>query len=98
MNVKSYKYLASNVPVDTTAGTPVTANVTLRGGDANNDNTVDIGDFGVLVNVYGNSYDPAVVLIPDPLVEADFNGDGTIDIGDFGILVNNYGSTGDVLP
>ena len=65
--------------------------VTLAAGDANNDNKVDIGDFGVLVNAYGgdagftgSGYD----------ARANFNYDGVVDIADFGLLVNNYGSQG----
>ena len=94
LHIKGWKYLAVNVPVDTTGGNLTGVNVTLTGGDANNDNTIDIGDFGILVNTYGSSYDVNVLTLPDPNVESDFNGDGTIDIGDFGILVNSYGSAG----
>ena len=64
----------------------------MLGGDANNDNVVDIGDFGILVNAYngdetvsGSGYDQ----------RADFTCDGIVDIGDFGVLVNNYSATGD---
>ena len=67
--------------------------VLLLGGDATNDNVVDIGDFGALVNAYNgdmsvpnSGYDPA----------ADFNYDGVVDIADFGILVNNYNLSGDL--
>ena len=65
--------------------------VALPGGDANGDNVVDIGDFGLLVNAYngdanvpGSGYD----------ARADFDGNGLIDIGDFGIMVNNYNAAG----
>ena len=69
---------------------------TLKGGDATNDNVIDIGDFGALVNVYNDTYS-----VNDPNanpndVAADFNGDGVIDIADFSILVNNYGLSGDL--
>ena len=94
VRIKGWKYLAVSLPVDTTSGNQTSVNATLTGGDANNDNTIDIGDFGILVNTYGNTYDVNTVTLPDPNVEADFNGDGVIDIGDFGILVNSYGSTG----
>ena len=67
------------------------ADATLPAGDADNNNMVDIQDFGALVNAYGgdsavtgSDYDPA----------ADFNADGMVDVLDFGLLVNNYGSTG----
>ena len=75
-----------------TVGGSATAlpNVLLPGGNADSNNTVDIGDFGVLVNAYGgilgaagSNYDP----------QADFNYDGSVDIADFGILVNEYGNS-----
>ena len=53
MHIKGSSYLAVNLPVDTTNGSATGANATLLGGDADNNNTVDIGDFGVLVNAYG---------------------------------------------
>ena len=65
--------------------------VTLQAGDASGDNTVDIGDFGILVNAYGgdttitgSGYDS----------RTDFDYNGVVDIGDFGILVNEYGNSG----
>ena len=78
--------------VDATNGDVLGVTATLKAGDTNNDNSVDIADFGVLVNAYngdanipGSGYDPA----------ADFNYDGVVDIADFGILVNNYNLSGD---
>ena len=66
--------------------------VSLEGGDANGDNSVDATDFGILVTSYGSDrsvagsgYDP----------QADFNNDGLIDASDFGILVGDYGDQGD---
>ena len=90
--IKGAIWLQKVVAVDTTNGPVSGVNVTLPGGDANNDNSVDVLDFGILVNAYGGSskmagsnYDPT----------ADFNGDGSVDVLDFGILVNNYGVVGD---
>ena len=90
--VKGAQWLQKVIPVDASGGSVSNLNVSLAGGDANNDNVVDIGDFGILVNAYnsnaaipGSGYD----------IRADFNGDGTVDIADFGILVNNYGLSGD---
>ena len=95
VGIKGMKWLRVNVPVDTTAGDVSDVNATLLGGDANNDNSVDIADFGILVNAYngdinipGSGYD----------VRADFNCDGVVDIGDFGILVNQYNDAGHPLP
>ena len=94
LGFKGPKNLQVVVPgIDTTKTTTGIA-VTLPGGDANNDNRVDVLDFGILVNAYGtsfagnNGYDPA----------ADFTYDGQDDVLDFGILVNNYGTAGDNAP
>ena len=91
LHVKGDKYLAANLSVDATIGKVSGLTVIQRAGDATNDNSVDIGDFGVLVNAYnsdansdGSGYDET----------ADFNGDGVVDIADFGILVNNYNQQG----
>ena len=89
--IKPDKYLAVVVPVTVSGGNASGIMATLVGGDANNDNTVDIADFGLLVNSYngdssiaGSGYD----------VRADFNGDGIVDIADFGLLVNSYNQSG----
>ena len=79
-----------------TTGVSVTGAATLTDtalptGDSNNDNTVDVLDFGNLVNAYGSkTSDPNSGY--DPNVDFDFN--GAIDVLDFGILVNNYGLQG----
>ena len=91
IRVKGDKYLAQMITVNSGGGAVTGANVTLPGGDASNDNSVDIADFGILLNAYGS-------LQSDPTsgydATADFNGDGSVDTLDFGILVNNYGRTG----
>ncbi|WP_251795812.1 MULTISPECIES: malectin domain-containing carbohydrate-binding protein [unclassified Arenibacter] len=63
----------------------------LRVGDANNDNTVGLEDFSVLVTTFnigfGNTgYDP----------RADFNGDGSVGLEDFSLLVTNFNVAGEV--
>ena len=90
--IKGAKNLRKVIPGVVVQGTVAPAAQVLPAGDANNDNVVDIADFGALVNAYngdaavaGSGYDPA----------ADFNFDGKVDIADFGILVNNYNLTGD---
>ena len=91
MAIKGSKTLQVVVTgVDLTAAA-ATLNVTLPGGDADNNNTVDIGDFGILVNAYGSD---STVTGSGYNAAADFNYDGVVDIGDFGILVNNYGNSG----
>ena len=92
LHVKSDKYLASNVPVDATGTTAGPLQATLPAGDANNDNSVNIADFGRLINAYGSQQS-------DPTsgydANADFNGDGTVDIADFSLLTANFGAEGD---
>ena len=92
LSVKGAKWLrvAVNNVALSAAGAP-NINALLPGGDADNNNVVDIVDFGILVNAYGSDssltssgYDS----------RADFNSDGIVDIADFGILVNNYGRAG----
>jgi len=56
-------------------------------GDANNDGTVDLADFGILRSEFG---------MGGGTLLADFNDDGTVDLADFGILRANFGSTADV--
>ena len=88
--MKSPTYLAGVVAVTVTGGVASIA-ATLQPGDANNDNSCDTSDFGILVGSYGSDasspgsgYDPT----------ADFNGDGSIDTTDFGLLVGSYGQQG----
>ena len=92
LHIKGANFLAKNLLIDTTNGDVTGQVATLYGGDADGNNVVDIGDFGVLVNAYngdksiaGSGYD----------ARADFNYDGVVDIADFGTLVNNYNLTGD---
>ena len=90
--IKGDKYLAKNVSVDTTNGNVSGVTATLPAGDANNDNSVDSTDFGVLIGAFntnasipGNGYDAA----------ADFNCDDFVDSTDFGLLIGNFNLTGD---
>ena len=81
--------LVPNVTISGTSGTIV--NAKLPAADANNDNSVDTSDFGVLVGGYngdstipGSGYDP----------NADFNFDGVVDTTDFSLLVGQYNNVG----
>ena len=85
---KNLQVVLSNVKV----GGPFTLpDVNLIAGDANNDNSVDSTDFGLLIGVFnttgavaGNGYDPA----------EDFNYDGSVDSTDFGILIGDFNTVG----
>ena len=63
---------------------------TLRGGDANDDNRVNLADFGLLAAHFGASS----VKAGQPAWRADFNGDAAVDLGDFGVLASNFGESG----
>lgn len=62
-------------------------------GDANNDNSVDLLDFSILLNTYNKA-------LGDPGYDAraDFNGDDGTDLLDFSILLPNYNQDGEVNP
>ena len=89
--IKGYKWLQVAVPIDTNAGAVFNVSAALQGGDANDDNSVDTTDFGILVGAYGSD---ASVPGSGYDIHADFNDDGFVDTTDFGILVGNYGQSG----
>jgi hypothetical protein len=70
--------------------TSVTAEMgTMRAGDANNDNVVEVLDFNILKNTFGKSVsDPGF----DP--RADFNADNVVEVLDFNLLKLNFGQAG----
>jgi hypothetical protein len=62
---------------------------TMRAGDANNDNTVDVIDVNMLRGSFGRplgtpGYDP----------RADFDGDGMVDMLDYNVMRSNFGMSG----
>lgn len=59
-------------------------------GDANEDNTIGLEDFSILVSVFGldlgeTGYD----------ARSDFNGDNSIGLEDFSVLVSNFNTSGE---
>ncbi len=54
-------------------------------GDANDDNLVDIDDFGIWKATFGST----------TTLRADFDLDGVVDIDDFGWIKKNFGKVGD---
>ena len=90
--IKGVKNLAALAPNVTLAGSAGTVpDVMLGAGDSDNNNTVNVLDFGNLVNAYGSN---ATVAGSGYDASADFNYDGAVDVLDFGILVNSYGANG----
>ena len=65
---------------------------TLPAGDANDDNSINLADFGVFVRYFGTT---AAEQNNWPMaVTADFNGDEIINIDDFFLLAQNFGEVG----
>ena len=94
VKVKGAKWLAAVSDVDTRQGN-ATLSPSLLTGDANNDNSVDSTDFGLVIEAFGgdinlpnSGYDPA----------CDLDCDGLVDSSDFGLLIGDYGTVGDDLP
>jgi hypothetical protein len=58
---------------------------TLLEGNANNDNRINISDFGILATAYGNGAEDAGYN-----AQADFDRNGRVNITDFGLLATNY--------
>ena len=86
---KNLAVLSPGVVVSATSG--VIPAVSLPAGDANNDNSVDSTDFGLLIGEFnlsgaiaGSGYDPA----------EDFNFDGSVDSTDFGLLIGEFNNMG----
>jgi len=62
----------------------------LRAGDTNDDNRVDLADFGQLSAQFGASgFDEGTVSW-----NADFNGDGVVNLADYALLQSNFGEEG----
>jgi hypothetical protein len=61
------------------------ANVLLLGGDANNDNVIDILDAGCIGRDYGQT--PQACGVGG---SSDVNGDGVVDMADLTLMSGNY--------
>ncbi|MEP0765536.1 MAG: hypothetical protein HRF45_03210 [Fimbriimonadia bacterium] len=60
-------------------------NFTLRNGDVNDDNSVDISDLTLVLTNFGGTMGPA-----------DLNADGSVDLSDLNIILTNFGVAGDL--
>jgi hypothetical protein len=63
---------------------------TLLEGDCDNNDVVDIYDFGILADAFGS-----VPASANWDVRADLNNDGAVNIYDFGLLADNFGLSGE---
>jgi hypothetical protein len=63
---------------------------TLKEGDANNNNAVNLFDFSILLGTYNKS-------AGDPAYDsrADFNNNGVVNLFDFSLLLGNYNTSGE---
>lgn len=78
------RYLPSCTSADISAEQVTTLSpATLRGGDVNDDEIINIADASLLTGVFGENAPPADI-------RADINNDGVVNIQDFSILGGNY--------
>ena len=89
--IKGVKNLRVVLPKQIISGNIFLPDVLLPAGDANNDNSSDSTDFGILIGAFGgdatvvgSGYDPS----------ADFNFDGSVDSTDFGLLIGEFNNMG----
>jgi hypothetical protein len=90
VHIKGDRWLAKVVAVDASNGDVTGVAATLRPGDVNNDNKVDIFDLGLLADAYLTT--PAS---PKWNPAADLNNDQKVDIVDLGLMADNYLKSGD---
>jgi hypothetical protein len=89
--IKGSKWLQTVVTnVQVTSDTTTGVDATLRPGDINNDNKVNILDLGLLADSFGKSQGQTG-FNPD----ADLNCDGKVNIVDLGVLADFFGKNGD---
>ncbi|OFX16275.1 MAG: hypothetical protein A2Z18_10355 [Armatimonadetes bacterium RBG_16_58_9] len=90
--------LCKKLPLTTTGGkftADFTGSNALAGGDATNDNMIDILDFGVLIGQYGQFLPLTTTW---PVRNADFGCDGDVDSGDFTFIHQGFLTKGDLPP
>jgi hypothetical protein len=88
--VKGAKWLAETTPLNTTNGDVSGVNLTLRAGDADNSNTVNVFDLDALIQAFNT-----VPGFPNWNANADFNCDGSVDVFDLDLLIRNFNAAGD---
>jgi hypothetical protein len=94
-------YLASQrtITIGTGGGLLDVGPTTLRGGDINSDNRINILDVGIIIGLFGVPGVPVksdlVLGCADPDEPADINDDGIINISDLAIIAGaNFGMVG----
>jgi hypothetical protein len=78
------------------SGNQRSASLTLIGGNVNQDNRIDIGDYVVYAVQFGQTVGRNTPGAPAPLTRhADVSGDGVVDNVDFTFIANQFGFLGD---
>jgi hypothetical protein len=83
---------------DVSIPAPDLGKVTLRGGDVNGDNAVNILDIGTVISKFGKTGMAigSMGACGAPDEPADINDDGIVNIGDLAITAGNWGKTGPI--
>ena len=89
VRVKTTYTLSAATTVNLNGGSVSGVNFTLRGGDINSDNAVDISDLLVLIGAYNKVSGQTGFS-----AAADINSDGADDISDLLIIIGNYNQLG----
>lgn len=87
--IKGRKWLQATAAANAASGSISNVNVTLKAGDATNDNLVDIQDLLLLIGAYNSNSASA-----QWNEAADLNCDGAVDITDLLLLIGNYNTAG----
>ncbi|MBL8049311.1 MAG: hypothetical protein JNJ45_11590 [Chthonomonas sp.] len=96
VSFKSYKWLSTGVAsVAVNAGGAAVGTVTLRAGDCDENNLVDVADFSILAAAFdGVLDDGSGMSSANWNYNADCNCDGLIDIADYSLLAANFDGVG----
>jgi plastocyanin len=90
LRVKGMSWLANSLAVNTTNGSVTDLDVgMLRGGDANDDNSVDVLDLDQLIQSFDKCHGDTGYI-----EGADFNCDHCVDVLDLDILIRNFDQQG----
>jgi hypothetical protein len=88
VTVSAPGYLTNSTTITATSGQTVTLPITtLKGGNANGNDAIDIGDATLIAANFGKT-------VPPGDARADINADGKVNIQDLAILGSNYGLSG----
>lgn len=74
------------------------ASVSLKGGDANGDNVVDIVDFALFAQQFGHVFGTPDTPVGTPAPHCDFSANGVVSTADYTFIVANFLFTGDPPP